>query len=378
MVNSNTNRNYKIDVLKVIFTLVVILGHSGGIANDLPDIFNYAHWSGGGGVAVEFFFILSGYFLMLSYKNHQCVDCVSDTIQYICKKIKGFAFPYLISFSMLFLLTWTFKNVLVKETFPRFFDVIIGLIKALYFSIPEITGIYMTGPLDRNYTYNEPTWYISAMIFVMIPLFYLLCRNYNFTAYILAPIVGMLVFGYRFNNPNAGFGDWYTFNGIVYNGVVRALGDMLLGIVCYSCAEQAKLLKLTRLTKGIFTAVEVMGWLGIIRFILFTHEKGNTTYFILVLIIAFLITLSVSNITYTDNLFNGKYLQKAGKYSLLLYLNHYTARNILHYCFASNCYWINLFLYYFLSAIAAFICYYIMKGLTNVWNRVRFLFIEEA
>lgn len=235
----------------------------------------------------------------------------------------------------------------------------------------------MTGPLDRRYTYNEPTWYLSSMIFVMIPIFYLLCRNYNFTVKIFAPFVGLLVFGYRFNNETISFGQWHAYNGIVLYGVIRALGSILLGIICYECASSLKKIKFTKLSKWIFTTLEIIGWFCVVKFIFFSPENDETIYYILILIFVFLITLSASDITYTCILFQNQSLHILAPASFLLYLNHYTARNILHYSFAENSYWFNLVLFYALSALIALLCHCITKAISSLWRNCRHLFIAE-
>lgn len=366
-------RNYKIDLLKFLFTLIVMLSHSRGIANQMPEIYQYAHWNVGGHLAVEFFFILTGYFMVVSYKKqeHNPSDSAADTKNYIVRKMKSFAPAYIVSFFILFFIK-NLRYVILSGP-----NIIGDRVKLLFYSIPEILGIYMWGPLDLSYTYNEVTWYVSAMIFAMIPIFYLLCKNYKFTINIFAPIAGMVILGIRFNDP-MGVADWSSFNGFVYKGVLRAFGDICLGMVLYELASAFKTKVFSTLTKVIFTIVEIAGWGIMFKQILFSPESNTTMFYILIIILAGLLTLSVSDVTYTGALFKSKFFRFLAPASLLLYLNHYTVRYFLNTVMADNNYWFNLFLYFILSIAVALVCNALVKGIKLLWRKMRHIFIFQC
>ncbi len=374
-------RNYKMDFLKFLFTLIVILSHSRAIADEIPEIFDRFHWNAGGHIGVEFFFIVSGYYMTFSYwkKQHEPTLCVEDTAKYIGNKIKRFVQPYLVSFFMLFVVTWTYKTIIAKGIEPTFEIISVGMRKTLYYCIPEILGVYMTGIMDKRYTYNQPTWYISSMILVMIPLYYMLCKNYKFTAKLFAPVVALLLLGWRFNHADTiGYGDWNTFNGFVYTGVIRAFGGICFGIVCYEITAFIKKIQYTTVAKILWTGLEFYGWFAVIRFILASKEKNANSVFILILIMTLLIALSASDITYIGVLFKGRVWRILGSASLYMYLNHYMGRNILHYSFGDNNYWVNLVLLYIIAAVAGFMCHIIGSGLALLSKKLKRLFIQTA
>ncbi|MBR5278787.1 MAG: hypothetical protein IKU23_05945, partial [Clostridia bacterium] len=81
----NTKRNGTIDLLKFAFTVMVMLYHTG-------------YCFKGGYIAVDFFFIVSGFLMAKSMKIsvNNGVAAGTDTVNFILRKAKGI-FPFYIS-----------------------------------------------------------------------------------------------------------------------------------------------------------------------------------------------------------------------------------------------------------------------------------------
>ena len=97
-------------------------------------------------LAVDFFFILSGYYLMVTIKKNKDMTAISFTI----RKIKGLMWIYL-------------SSVLLCLLF-RFSSGIGEGLNALLLGFPSLLGIQMIGIFEPFG--NSLVWYISAMLIV--------------------------------------------------------------------------------------------------------------------------------------------------------------------------------------------------------------------
>ena len=84
-----SNRNTAIDAMRFIFILILCPFHCPAV-NPFPN----------GYIAVEFFFILAGFFIYLSYRKHNDIG----TIDFTLKKAKRFFWPLIISLLLLVLI----------------------------------------------------------------------------------------------------------------------------------------------------------------------------------------------------------------------------------------------------------------------------------
>ena len=83
-----TNRNASIDAMRFIFILFLCPVHCPAVS-PFPN----------GYIAVEFFFVLAGFFIYQSYKKHSDIG----TIDFTLKKLKRFLWPLVISLVLLVL-----------------------------------------------------------------------------------------------------------------------------------------------------------------------------------------------------------------------------------------------------------------------------------
>lgn len=147
----NKRHNGIISFWKFMFSLLVVFKHSANMASNTDNIlFLY------GSIAVDFFFVISGYFMTKSaLKNNTDKNTIGkDTIIYIIKKLKAF-FPYIL---ISFIIALMVKN----WTMPLNISQKINSIWNLF--LLEISGIRYTNVLEQ-------TWYISAMIVSMMIIY---------------------------------------------------------------------------------------------------------------------------------------------------------------------------------------------------------------
>ena len=84
---AQNRKNGKIDFLKFIFAIVIVLHHGSQKVLGLK-----AGYFIGGSLAVEFFFIVSGYLLMasISRMSERTLPVGVETSQFLLRKFKGF------------------------------------------------------------------------------------------------------------------------------------------------------------------------------------------------------------------------------------------------------------------------------------------------
>lgn len=129
-----------IELWRYLFTIMVGYMHFLYAYIHNPYVFEGAY------LAVDFFFILSGYYLMVTIKKNKDMTAISFTI----RKIKGLMWIYL-------------SSVLLCLLF-RFSSGIGEGLNALLLGFPSLLGIQMIGIFEPFG--NSLVWYISAMLIV--------------------------------------------------------------------------------------------------------------------------------------------------------------------------------------------------------------------
>lgn len=236
---SKGKRPYLLNIVKLLFSFIVAFTHL--LIAYYPDnmlFFNGAY------IVVDFFFILSGFFLYFSHKGGKYKNAFTYTVT----RIKDF-FPYL--FIMLVLynvveLTHDFRGA--TYTFSEAFKNIMGRI---IYSISEVLCLQMVLPARP---FNGPLWYISVMVVVGFILYlYLDVRKYENSCVIL--VISLFMLGYIYTK--AGFTDVHMVKldiTTIRVGMLRGFADMGIGLFCAENFSNYKhdSKKLTLLEAGMF------------------------------------------------------------------------------------------------------------------------------
>lgn len=271
---------------------------------------------------VDFFFILSGYF---SAKHHsECKN--SSPIIYTFEKFSKFL-PYVFVGTVLATIVFIVQyNLNTKESIKLI------LYWPIQFMCLSLTGVMPGGNVETGsivisdsftvpLVYDTPLWYLSALLIALPLVLYIesICKN-HFRYYIL--IYGpLLLYGILIKNGNS-IVEWYY----EYNGVIRATGGLLSGLLVFEFSEIIKKFwRLNNKRKIIVTVAECLGWLLIIGL-----SSITSTLYFSVEIIAMIILLSVSfgGISYTSSI-HSKALNHLGKLSLPIYCIHYPIFNFV-------------------------------------------------
>lgn len=308
-------KNSYIELLRFLMCIVIVLHHSGFLADEsirMPFPF--------GALAADFFFMLTGYFAyahLLRREDNQ--DVYKDgTMRYWMKytlgKLKrvlpyaalGIVAIYVLEFF------WPSEEIPIVDRFMRLQNMPFEL------TLTPMLGVI---PIDLFNYRNAPLWFLSSMM-VALPLLMFLIKKYKdvFTSYLVwflpAMLQAWMVVTY------GGVCPWTQFSGIVYCGVIRAFGDMMMGCAIYIAAK-ALGEKLKTSGVAIKLAMTILE-LGMLVFIFLEFHRGLAPYdqiFVLYVIEVMLI-IAMSGCSYTSKI-GGPLFEGLGKLSMPIYCIHW-------------------------------------------------------
>lgn len=293
-------KNGKIDFLKFIFAVVIVLHHGSQKVLGLKSGYFI-----GGSLAVEFFFIVSGYLLMasISRMSERTLPVGVETGRFLLRKFKSF-YPEL---GVAFVLVFVLEMVVQEKSILQMWQI----------SYPNAFLLGMVGIGDMS-THAE-LWYLSSMLLCMAILFPLVRKYPHIMTNVVLPLVAFLILGYFFKGDKHPRGP-LKWLGWTYKGNVRALAEISLGICLYPIAQKLKQIKFPVWAR-IFLAL--LEWCLYIRFIHYMYQKtASTLDFYYLFVCAGAILLSFSQCGIDANWFQGRFFAFLGKVSFALYLSH--------------------------------------------------------
>ncbi len=213
----NKKRIGELDLLRFVFIMEIVLHHFG------TGTFPF-------GIGVEFFFTLSG-LLMARHaeKWHKSVDGTRDrslvaneTWIFMKGKIRSFYKYYFVAFVFHVVVRTIIANHVAAKT------VIMRLLKSITTLTLSFFGI---SALSTAYYVNS-TWFLSAMLIVMLVLYPILLHNYYFGVKIVFPILTLFLLGYEYTT-NQNIGENVAWAGFTYFGILRAASEIAFGGTLY-------------------------------------------------------------------------------------------------------------------------------------------------
>lgn len=320
-------RNHTIDLLKFMFSLVIMLRHSEMMfQGDL----RYEHITFlGGSRAVEFFFIVSGYLIAASCLNRR----YDNAMEYMWHKIRPFLLPVWISWLVSFIgIHMIAENVTVRT-----------LLRDALYSIFDLLFLRNAG--FRGISYIGTSWYISALMLSTLIICVPLMRYRETYVFWLAPVSAIMILGYL-SHECGHIVDIDQWMGIAYKCQLRAFAEIDLGIFLYGVCLYLKKVDLTGLGRCLLGCMEIAGYGIAMAYMLY---ESNTYKYDFVMVI--LLSVSIS-ITFSEKTFSCLIGEKApgifgwlGKYSLYIYLDQKVVYNIVPHFFGDRTYGEMLALY---------------------------------
>ena len=338
-------RNGKVDFWRFIFSVIIMIHHSRNLVGDKNCMFL------GGSLAVEFFFLVSGYLMMASIdrKKSTPTSLGRETLSFLGRKVKGLM-PELI---IAHIIAWIFVSIAKEYSVVQ---TLLLFVKTFF----EVTQLKMSGLYSA--TVNGVTWYISSMLFCMAVLYPLLRKFPDITARVIVPLTALFLLGYlsgNYDNPRSPT-SWI---GFTYKGNLRAMAEICLGVICYLVCKPFSKLSLTQLGKWLVTLMEWACYLVSIWY-MYEMKASNLDYFVIVIMMVGVI-LTFSHQGLDASLFDRRIFNILGKYSVTLFLCHTYYSKHLNLFLSEN--WSNnqkMIIYVlcavttavFVSAISFFLC----------------------
>lgn len=378
--------NVTIDFLRFLFSVIVVLHHSRYVLGDDNCYFL------GGSLAVEFFFFVSGYLLLVGAdkagRKNGAGDLLSGGADMTGKteaagsdgagvgagnllpggadetgktkaagagteangiyagangigaETKGagtngigtetlqFILHKIRSFLPEFLIAWWIGFVLIGVV--RQYGVL-DYLKAFGNDFWELTLVKMSGLFTHGI--DGAMWYLSAMLLGMALLYPLLRTKRDLMTHLVCPLLALFLYGYLCQaegHPR----DPIVWLGLCYKGLVRAAAGLCTGVVICMAVRRLKKLApsgLTKLGNALAIGAQLLCLILTIRYMA-EQEPSEYDYFYMFLLML-LVLISFSGFGLESVLGNSQRLHLLsaflGKYSLSLYLGHlYFAQHV--------------------------------------------------
>ena len=210
-------RNGMISLLKFLFALVIMLYH---ITIRFVRVCDGNYVIRIGYLAVEFYFIVSGYYFGLEIIKawNKRSNIYLDNLKLIWKKIKKFL-PYSIfTFICCAMISYFCFDMRISRVFGYIYDML--FLGATGFGVDS-------GPL----------WYISTMLVTMFILYPFVRKYKNNYVYYAAPLIALFGTGYLFrtyHHLDVHTGFW---NGVFTPGLLRSFAEINIGIIIAALKE---------------------------------------------------------------------------------------------------------------------------------------------
>lgn len=292
------NRFGKISLYKFLFSIMIIVFHVGNVLDYNKFKFNF----GSGSIAVDFFFVVSGFFFCRKYVNYKVKNSVGeDSFNYFINRTNRFI-KYII---ILLIIAIPFSIFCLKFNFTSLIN---AFYKLLYIPHHTKCGSEIFGI----------TWYIVAMILAESMLFPFLIKYKKEFVYIVSPIIIILLGSYlliRYGH----FATPWKMGTILYKGILRGIFEINIGMYLYLISEKISNVKFTKLSKILLLLFEIAGYLSI--FVLVNLNNAHRRFDVLMLIIiSICILISTNKNMYLYNFCNNKLFYFLEKLSLPMYI----------------------------------------------------------
>lgn len=222
---------YNLEFYRIFFTIFVCVNHI-----KIYRFVNHAY------LAVEFFFMVSGFMLLQSYKNKKRTPS-----EYLISRLKKLYPDYFFA-----LIVYVFYLGIKTLIYSNFGEIKVILTKM----IPEVFLVQNIGIWGEGNNY--PLWYLAVLIWGGFFLYCLLFKYEYFTIHIFSPIFILGYYSLHFAT-SVSIESWniiFCFSG----PLMRGIADMCIGFLIYKIWE---MLKEKEYISRIGIILKVVGLLGV-------------------------------------------------------------------------------------------------------------------
>lgn len=306
-------RNGNIELLRFIFSVIIVIHHA--LLENFP--------CRGGYICVEFFFMLSGYYMAASIAEKTELksndEIISESINYFIRRVKSI-FPYIVISTIIgyFVLSYTYNWTF---TWDHLALIISDFLFLQSFGLPVAS-------------YTGMIWYLSSMFIALLILYPIVRKHFvTFSKYI-APMIALFTMGYLIRTfGHLGVPANYVF-GWVCTGNLRAISMISLGVFLYNPVKfmQNNHTSHTTAKKIANTIIAAVLYSIVILFMFKWEENMGQFEAFIVILGAAALSISLSGNTITAKLLNNCVCTFLGKLSIALFVCHfYWVQNIISF-----------------------------------------------
>lgn len=337
-----SKRLYSLDWIKGWMIICVVLYHS------------YLFPNFRGYLAVDVFFFISGYFMMLSFLRKP-----TTAVKYTWERIKRMAAPYFLSLFVICLLrSHYFTNA---ESFSSFVDRVSNVFSTFLFTEEFIPEVFRSD-------YIIGSWFFSVLIIGSFILYGILQFNERLATTVLFPIIVLLGFNALMSKSETVCN--FERIGLLGAPLIRGLFEMAAGaFICHVYMSYK-----TSFEKW-STLINILGFVSFIIFVSLMFTKQSQDKYLIITIPWFIIASVLDNSWFNRALqkINGGLIARIGRYTIYVLCIHGLAERIVFACnglFLHNALEGTLLLIVYLIAvtISTFVLYHLCRFVTRLIN----------
>ncbi len=326
-------RNREIDLFKFVFSIIIVLYHARLFGNsDLGDIVAFEK----GALAVEFFFLISGFYFIPSINSFINKNNLQDNktsvftegVRYVFSRIKSIATIAIISLSfslVSYTYTYIMENIIINP-----------IVYLFHISRSVWTVLFLDAGVPIQVDINRATWYLSAMFIVMLIMYPLARRKRDFFVKYFAPLTIIFVLGIVAKKGHLTY--THATNELhITGGISRAIVGILLGCILYEISQVLIKIKFSFWAKLFFT---IVAYCGIFFCLMVMHYNTKTILplsydryvdFSVIPVLAIVVLIFASDLSLIKYILPKKLCSFLGSFSTVLYLMHLPCRGIIFY-----------------------------------------------
>lgn len=259
-----------------------------------------------GYLAVEFFFIVAGFMFITQFNEKE------STFTFLTNKLKKL-FPLFLAVEIIVLVEYAIRNGSLEtiEDYAEF----------IYIAFVNSLGLTITG--IPTMAANGVLWFFSAYLVVLTVLHAVTKKVGKEFIIGISIVAGVMSIGYLY----IAYGEIAVWKGQFYKYclLLRAFGDICLGIFSYEIVRRIQSARFTNAGKYLFTFISVAVTLIVIIFMFTLQTAWSCEYIIVFLIfISAILVLSEKSVFcdhYTDR--TDVISKKCAYLSILIYVSHY-------------------------------------------------------
>lgn len=297
-----------ISIWKFIFSIVIVFYHCQRFyGTGIKPLFS------GGYIAVEFFFIVSGYFFAKNTIETESKKIGIDTIKYVSKIIKNLLPYILISYFLLLIVIIFFDTITFSE-----------LINSIWY------GLLFRQLGFRTIGITNQMWYLTAMIIVFLIMSPLLRKFKDNCICLISPLIVLLGLGYLNHNwigLDHAYNIWDKF---CYTGMYRALIEINIGMIIYEINKYFSYIDLKFAGKILSTILGEILLIICIIIIQFSNASYNYDY-VMLLFISISILIITSEKTLELKYLSNNITYYLEKLSTPMFINHMFVILLINY-----------------------------------------------